>query len=106
MKDRAISRGWTPDKIVETWHVEDAPRTGRPSIKPETIELIVKTVTRNSITRGWSCGRIASEVSKTPGAETVSASTVYRSLRAEGYGVYKRTIKPGLTKENIKRRLK
>ena len=106
LKDRALSRGWTEGAVPETWHVEDAPRSGRPSIKAETVELIIQTVTKNSTTRQWSCARIAAEVSKTEGAETVSPSTVYRTLRSEGYGVYKRTIKPGLTKEMKERRLK
>jgi Transposase/DDE superfamily endonuclease len=86
--------------------VDDAPRLGRPPISTATAKFIIKTMTRNSTTRGWSCARIASEVSNTPGWKPVSASTVYRTLTSEGYGVFKRTVKPGLTTEQMAERLK
>jgi hypothetical protein len=66
---------------------------------------ILQVLTQNSTTRGYSCSRIASEVSALPGISLISASTVYRVLIAEGYSVCKRTIKPGLTAENMKARL-
>jgi hypothetical protein len=59
-------------------------------------------MTKNSTTRGWSC---AAKVSNTPGWQPVSASTVYQALKQEGYGVFKRTVKPGLTTEQMKARL-
>src|SRR6059058_316153 len=61
LRDKAISRGWDPkvSGIVEIHHVEDAPRSGRPKISQGVIDLILKTVTKNSTTRGWSCNRIA-----------------------------------------------
>ena len=49
---------------------------------------------------------ITAEVLKAEGIKTVFISTIYRVLRSEGYSVYKRTMKPGLIKENIERRLK
>lgn len=49
---------------------------------------------------------ITAEVLKAEGIKTVFISTIYRVLRSEGYSVYKRTMKPGLIKENIKKRLK
>jgi hypothetical protein len=45
-------------------------------------------------------------VSKIPGIATISASSVYRVLKAEGYSVYKRTMKPGLRDEHKAARLK
>ncbi len=62
--------------------------------------FIIEVVTRNSTTRGWSCARIAQEVSGTPGRQPVSASIVYRVLKENGYSVFKRTVKPGLREED------
>ena len=87
-------------------HVQDEERPGRPKCSQVVRDLIIKTVTQNSTTRQWSSQRIASEVSSTPGITEVSTSTVYRILKEEGYGLYKRTVKPGLTIENKKARLK
>jgi hypothetical protein len=110
VQEKAISRGWSPDlinkQVVEPHHVDDAPRLGRPKTSTATVEFILKTMLKNSTTRGWSCNRIASEVSGTPGWQPVSPSTVYRVLKEHSYGVYKRTVKPGLTKEQMKERLK
>jgi hypothetical protein len=76
LRDKAISRSWDPkiSGIVEVHHIEDAPRSGRPNTSPEIVDLILKTVTQNSTTRGWSCTRIAHEVSTK--STLVSASTV------------------------------
>jgi hypothetical protein len=91
---------------VEVHHLEDAKRSGRPKISPVVAELIITTVTKNSTTRGWSCSQIAFAVSETPGIKEVSASTVYRVLTKAGFSTYKRTVKPGLTKEQKDARLK
>lgn len=106
IRSKAISRGWKPGSIIEPEHVDDAPRSGRPKISTALALFIMETMTKNSTTRGWSCRRIAQEVSSTPGWQSVSVSTVYRTLRSEGYGCFKRTIKPGLTDENKEQRLK
>ena len=105
---KAKRRGFDPEvsKIVTVEHVQDEERPGRPKCSQVVRDLIIKTVTQNSTTRQWSSQRIASEVSSTPGIAEVSASTVYRILKEEGYGSYKRTVKPGLTIENKKARLK
>jgi len=88
---------------LETWHIDDATRTGRLKTPTHIVLLIIQVVTTNSTTRGWPCLRIAQEVSKlTPNKTKVSASTVYRTLIAEGYGSFTRTMKPGLNDENIK----
>jgi len=106
LRTKAISRGWDPFGVLETWHIDDAPRSRRPPISTATAKFIIKTMTRNSTTRGWSCARIASKVSNTPSWKPVSASTVYRTLTLEGYSVFKRTVKLGLTTEQMAKRLK
>ena len=85
--------------------MDDSPILGRPPISTALVKFIIETVTKNSTIRGWSCARIAAEVSNSPGWQPVSASTVYKTLKQEGYGVYKRTVKPGLTTEQMERRL-
>jgi hypothetical protein len=62
-------------------------------------------MTKNSTTRAWSCARIAVEVAGTAGQQPVSARTVYNVLKLEGYSVFKRTVKLGLTLEQMKERL-
>lgn len=99
LRSKAISRGWTPGSIVEVEHVDDAPRSGRPKTSTATALFIVETMTKNFTTRGWSCARIAAEVTGTLGRQAISASTVYRVLTENGYSVFKRTVKLGLTKE-------
>jgi hypothetical protein len=72
---------------LEIWHTDDAKRSGRPPISTALAKFIIETMTKNSTTRGWSCARIASEVSGTPGWQKVPASTVYRVLNnLEYYG--------------------
>jgi len=93
--------------IVQVDHVSNAPRSGRPGISQEIVDLIIKIVTKNSTIRGWSYARIAQEVYDTEGVtpkEAPSASTIYRTLKKEGYNVYKRTIKPGLNAAQKKAR--
>jgi hypothetical protein len=66
--DKAISQGWDPkvSGIVEVSHVEDAIRSGRLKTSQAISNLVLKTITQNSTTQGWSCARIAHEVSSTP----------------------------------------
>jgi transposase len=95
-----------PGTPVEPKYVDDLPRSGRPKVSTYITTVILTVLTRNSTTRGYSCRRIAQEVSfHLPGRQFVSASTVYRTLIAEGYGSYKRTVKPGLNEDNKKKRL-
>jgi transposase len=110
VQEKAISCGWSPNpidkQVVEPHYVDNTPRSGRLRTSTATAEFILKTMLKNSTTQGWSCNRIALEVSGTPSWQPVSPSTVYRVLKKHGYRVYKRTIKPGLTKEQMKERLK
>jgi hypothetical protein len=55
--------------------------------------------------RDYSCTQIASKVNATPSTIPISATTIWRTLVAEGYSIYKRTVKPGLNEENKKNRL-
>ena len=105
-REKAISRGWNPKGILDTYHVDDAPRSGRLKVSTVVVHFVIATVTRNSTTHGWSCARIAQEIINIPSRQPISASTVYRVLKAEGYGVFKRMVKPGLRKEDIAARLK
>jgi hypothetical protein len=52
LRTKADSRGWRSGTVVEVEHVDDKPRSGRPTIPPSIVDLIIKTVTKNSTTRG------------------------------------------------------
>jgi len=94
--------------VIEVSYIDDAVRSRRPKIPQSMVDLIITITTKNSTTRGWSCARIAQEIYATLGItpkEAPSTSTIYRTLKANGYGVYKRTIKPGLNKAQKDARL-
>jgi hypothetical protein len=105
--DKAIERGYNPkvSKIVLLKYVVDAPKPGRPKTSPVVVDHILRILTKNSTTRSYSAARLAYEVSSIPGIATISASTVYRVLKTEGYSVCKQTVKPGLTMDMKKARL-
>ena len=107
IRDKAISRGWNPEisGIVKVSHVEDGARSGRPKASQELVDFVLQTVTQNSTTRGWSCTRIAFEVSSLS-TSLISQKTVWRILREHQYFSYKRTVKPSLKLENKAARLK
>lgn len=86
--------------------MDDALRPRRPKTSTATALFIIETMTKKSTTRGWSCARIAAEVSSTPRRQPISQSTVYRVLTENGYSVFKRTVKPGLSNEMKMARLK
>jgi hypothetical protein len=70
------------------------------------IAAILTILIWNLISRGFLCLRIVREVSfHLSGKQFVLVSTVYRILIAEGYGSYKRIVKPGLNEDNKKKRL-
>jgi hypothetical protein len=76
LRAKAISRGWREGDIVEPFYIDDAPRSRRLKISTATALFIVETMTKYSTTRGWSCARIAAEVSSTPSWQLVSQTTV------------------------------
>jgi hypothetical protein len=113
LRNKAINRGWDPKVfgIVEVYHVEDTLRPRQPKTFQAVVDLILKTATQNSTTRGWSCLRIAHEVSillkESQALESqVSGVTVWRVLCTNRYFSYKRTVKPGLKLEDKAARLK
>ncbi len=106
IRSKAVSRGWVPGTAIQVEHVDDKPRSGRPKTGTATVLKNLEIVTRNSTTRGWSYGRIAGEFHTLyPSWQEISASTVYRVLKENRYGVFKRTVKPGLNKAQKEARL-
>ena len=100
---KAKLRGWDPiDIIVQLFHVEDAPHSGRPKCSNVVVQHILNTMLKNSTIRGYSYQKLASIVSAIPGIASVSTSTIYRVLISKGYGSYKMTVKPGLNEDNKK----
>jgi len=101
--DRAISRGFDPNAefpIIRDIHVEDAPRSGRPTVQTdEKQEEILKKVRRDRYGREKICAYIVTEVGG------VSAMIVWRILRKAGLKKTKPTRKPGLTNKMKKDRL-
>jgi hypothetical protein len=62
----ARERGWQQDTnmVIKVEHVQNAPRSGRPSISPLAIACVLKVITRNSTTRGFSYKTIRQEVER------------------------------------------
>jgi len=98
--EKACSRGWIPKQTpLLNVHLEDAPRSGRPTKQTaEKVAEIEAKVTKDRYGREKTSQMIADEVS-------LSASTVQRVLRSQGYHKTKPTRKPGLTEEQKRRRL-
>ena len=101
---RAVDRGFNPKSsppLVLNTHVDDASRLGRPSKQTEdTKNAILEKVRRDRYGREKTCAYIAA------GVEGVSATTVWRILRASGLKKTKPTRKPGLTDKMKLERLK
>jgi hypothetical protein len=81
---------------LENEYLANTERTGRPPISQEAITLIIETVTKNAITRGWSCKKISQEIIRL--GQPVAPRTVYKILKAEDYASCKLIVKPGLNK--------
>jgi hypothetical protein len=70
----------------------------------EIYNKVIKIITKNSITRYYSCSQIVEKVLKNlrgknpEDLKLVSASNIYRILSKNSYSNYKHIIKPGLTK--------
>ena len=104
---RAISRGFDPNirpfTLKEEW-LKDAPRSGRPSKQtPENVDKIITKVRTNRYGREKTAADLAGELSL-EGIE-ISATTVFRILKAAGFKKTKPTRKPGLTKKMKEARL-
>ena len=50
--------------IIKVDHVQNAPRSSRPSISPKAIAYILKIILQNSITRGFNYKTIRKEVKR------------------------------------------
>lgn len=86
-------------------HMNDAPYKETSSIPIALIKFIVQTMTKNSTTKGRLCERIAAEDLNTLAWQSVFANTVYRALKQERYSVFKKSVNPSLTVEQIEARL-
>ena len=104
---RACERGFDPNAVpltIKNEWLEDSPRSGRPLKQTtQSKELIVTQVRRDRFGREKTCADIASELSQ-QGIE-ISATTVWRVLRANGFKKTKPTRKPGLTQKMKDERL-
>jgi len=102
----AIKRGFDPavrPLKLETKHVEDAPRSGRPSKQQQAFKKVVNLVRRDRYGREKTCADIAGELSQD--GQDILALTVWRVLRKAGFKKTKPTRKPGLTKDIRQERL-
>jgi len=88
---------------LETCHVLNQPRSGRPAILLAIIKCVLQVVLQNLTTRGFSCTTIAKEVRKR--GHEVAARIVWKVLTVASYSQCKLTVKPGLNKFSKKERL-
>jgi len=96
---KAIQRGFEPNHLpiqIRDSHVTDAPRSGRPTKRTEQVsELVAAEVRTDRYGREKSCANISGFLSEK--GVNISASTVHRILRKNGFRKTKPTRKPGLT---------
>ena len=98
---KAKDRGWIPGRQLLDCHVDDAPRSGRPSKTDEaTIEKGLANVRQNRAIRTHRLQQIADDAGVELGRETVR-----RILKAAGMKKVKRTTKPGLNQKQKDARL-
>jgi hypothetical protein len=64
--------------IIEVEHVQNALRSGRPSISSKAIACVLKIVLRNSTTCGFSCKTIGKEVKRR--GFKVAPCTIWKGL--------------------------
>ena len=92
--NRAIKRGFDLNAEYPTilnTHVEDAPKSGRPSIQEKKKDEVLNKVRTDRYGREKTCAYIASEVGG------IGAMTVWKILHKAGFKKTKPTRKPGLT---------
>jgi hypothetical protein len=88
---------------LETKHVLNTPRFGRPPISINTIKCVLKVMLQNSTTKGFSYVIIAKEVRKH--RHEIAPRTVWKVLKQVSYSQCKLIVKPRLNKFNKKQRL-
>lgn len=88
----AIERGYKPEesKKILLEYLVDAPRSGRPKVTQAIEESIVSAITKNSTTRSLTGQALGLKFG-------VSARTIQRVLKRQGFRKVKPTVKPGLT---------
>ena len=105
---RAIIRGFDPNSIliiIKDSHLEDSPKTSRPTKRTEALQETISTkVRRDRFSREISCTDLAGQISTN--TTEISATTVYRTLKKLGFNKTKPTRKPGLTKKIRDNRLR
>jgi hypothetical protein len=104
---RAIARGFDPairPLVLENKHLEDAPRSGRPTKDTKEVEeLITSKVRLDRYGREKTCAQLAGDLSQA--GIQISGITIWRILRRMGFKKTKPTRKPGLTKRMREERL-
>jgi hypothetical protein len=107
IRKKAIEQGYNPvvSKLLLDIYVVNDPKPGRPSVlSADIVQMVKDIVTKNSTTRAWSCGAIATEVATRLNVKkSIYAKSVYKILKAKKYKSCKQTTKPGLIDE-IKRK--
>jgi hypothetical protein len=89
----AIARGYDPEKSKQILlsYLEDAPKSGRPTVcTPEVVEKVIANV----------CASVAGRCSTTASighSLGIGATSVQKVLKRNGFHKVKRTMKPGLT---------
>ncbi|KAF7574255.1 hypothetical protein PtrM4_058780 [Pyrenophora tritici-repentis] len=105
---RAIAAGFEPNVLplkILPHHVQDAPRSGRPTRQTEEVkEEIIQHVRRDKYGREKSCADVAGALSLK--GVNILDTTVWRVLREAGYKKTKPTRKPGLTQQMRNDRLR
>jgi transposase len=105
---RAIQRGFDPNilpLIIKNQFLEDAPRSGRPTKQTEEMkQSIAAKVRGDRYGRELSSADLAGYLSTD--AFEISATTIWRCLKNQGFKKTKPTRKPGLTKKMKDERLK
>ena len=89
----AIQRGYDPNvsKRILLSYLEDAPKSGRPSVcTEEATKKVINFVTKSAAGRESTCTEIAANVG-------ITARSIHRILRRNRFRKCKRTVKPGLT---------
>ena len=98
---RAIERGFDPVirpiKLLNK-HIQDAPRSGRPTKDTEETREIIRTKVRlDRYEREKTCAQLAGNLSQL--RIEISGPTIARILKKMGFKKTKPTRKPGLTKK-------
>jgi hypothetical protein len=97
----AIARGYNPEKSRQILlsYLEDAPRSGRPTVcTQEVVEKVIANVCKSVEGRCSTTATIGHSLG-------IGATSVQRILRRNGFHKVKRTMKPGLTEAMKEARL-